>query len=64
MAVLLGAIKKARKKMILYKSFGKYLTSKNGDEVYIYDNGILYDTDKFGNKSTSHRMSRLNLTIL
>jgi hypothetical protein len=62
MSVFLGAISK-KKKMVLYKSFGKYLKSKNGNEVYIYDKGVLYDTDKFGKKTTSYRMSKIDLII-
>lgn len=39
------------------------LCSRDGSTIYIYENGILYDTDEQFNKTTSHRMSKLNLTI-
>ena len=63
MSVYLGAVKDNKKTMTLYKSFGKYLRSKSGDNVYIYENGVLYDTDMFGKKGTSYRMSKINLKI-
>jgi hypothetical protein len=62
MAVLLGAIEK-KKKMVLYKTIDKYLKSKNGNDLYIYDKGVLYDTDMFGKKGTSYRMSKIDLII-
>lgn len=63
MATYLGAIKSDRKRMTLYKSFGNYLRSKNGNKVYVYEKGVLYDTDKFGKKTTSYRMSKIDLVI-
>lgn len=63
MSVLLGSINSKKKKMVLYKSFNNYLTSRNGKDVYIYEKGILYDTDMFGKKTTSHRMSKIDLII-
>ena len=60
----LGAIRKdGKKKMVLYKVFDDVLTSKDGKEVYIYEKGVLYDTDRYGNKTTSHRMSKIDLVI-
>ena len=39
------------------------LCSEDGSTIYIYENGILYDTDEQFNRTTSHRMSKINLTI-
>jgi hypothetical protein len=47
----------------LSDSKGDVLCSEDGSTIYIYENGILYDTDEQFNKTTSHRMSKLNLTI-
>jgi hypothetical protein len=63
MAVLLGSVKSGKKTMTLYKMWDKYLRSKNGENIYIYDKGILYDTDEYGKKTTSHRMSKIDLII-
>jgi hypothetical protein len=58
----LGSIK-GKKKLVLYRSVGNYLVSKDGRKVYIYEKGVLYDTDRYGKKTTSNRMSKLDLII-
>ena len=63
MATLLGAIKDGKKTITLYRGVGNYLFSKDGNQVYIYEKGVLYDTDDKFKKSTSYRMSKINLVI-
>jgi hypothetical protein len=63
MAVYLGAVKSSKRKMTLYRSIGDYVTSRDMSKVYIYKNGVLYDTDRFGKKTTSYRMSKIDLKI-
>jgi hypothetical protein len=60
--VMIGAVKKP-KKLTLYKMFDNYLRSKDGSDVYIYEKGILYDTDRYGKKTTSYRMSKIDLVV-
>ena len=57
-------------KLTLYKSNylstenKQVLTSKNGKDIYIYENEILYDSPDGKTKGASHRMSKLELNIL
>ena len=39
------------------------LCSSDGQKIYEYENGVLYDTDANFKRTTSHRMSAINLTI-
>lgn len=58
------------KKLKLYKlksndkSDSDLLISKDGNSLYIYEKGILYDTLDGKTKGTSHRMSKLDLEII
>jgi hypothetical protein len=57
-------------KLTLYKSNylstanKQVLTSKDGKDIYIYENEILYDSPDGKTKGASHRMSKLELNIL
>jgi hypothetical protein len=57
-------------KLTLYKSNylstsnKQVLTSKDGNDIYIYENEILYDSPDGKTKGASHRMSKLELNIL
>jgi len=59
-----------KRKMILLESKSlstprkRVLTSQDYEKMYIYDDGVLYDTDYMLNKTTSYRMSKIDLTIL
>lgn len=57
---------KQMKNLTLYRllSLPNHLFNEDLSVMYFYENGRLYDTDEYGRKSTSHRMSKLNLTIL
>ena len=62
MAPFIGAIS-GKKKFVLYKLFDNYLVTKDRKKVYIYEKGVLYDTDGYGKKTTSHRMSKIDLIV-
>jgi hypothetical protein len=61
-----------KRKMTLFESKSlstprkRVLTSSQDydKELYIYEDGVLYDTDYMVNKTTSYRMSKIDLTIL
>jgi hypothetical protein len=58
-----------KKEMKLYRietlaSGNKDILTDREDNLYIYEKGILYDTKDGFKKGTSHRMSKINLTIL
>jgi len=57
------------KEMTLYKietlsKGSKDVLTDREDNLYIYEKGVLYDTEDGNKKGTSHRMSKINLTIL
>jgi len=64
MNTFLGAINDGKKTMTLYKSVGNYLRSKDGNKIYLYEKGVLYNTDDVNfKKTTALRMSKINLVI-